>query len=66
MTNFNSHGQELDGKGKIVPTPYDAHEQVVRGPHTHSLKDGYQKAEPKAEAPKSAPKQAANENGYQK
>jgi hypothetical protein len=33
----------LDGKDKITPTPFDAHEQIVRGPHTHSLKDGYQK-----------------------
>lgn len=25
----------LDGKDNITPTPFDAHEQVVRGPHTH-------------------------------
>lgn len=55
--NHNSHGQELDGTGDIKPTPFDAHEQVVRGHHTHSAKDGYQPAEyefqefPKAEAP---------------
>jgi len=34
----------LDGTDKIVPTPYDAHEQVVRGPHTHSREEGYQPA----------------------
>jgi hypothetical protein len=33
MTNFNSHGQDLDGKGKIKPTPYDSHDQKVRGTH---------------------------------
>lgn len=41
----------LDGKDKITPVPFDAHEQVARGPHTHSLKEGYQPAKPKA-APK--------------
>ncbi len=30
MTNFNSHGQDLDGKSKIEPTPFDAHERNVR------------------------------------
>ena len=30
MTNFNTHGQDLDGKGKIEPTPFDAHERNVR------------------------------------
>lgn len=41
----------LDGKDKITPTPFDAHEQVVRKPHTHSLEHGYQplKEEPKAD-----------------
>lgn len=37
----------LDGKDKIKPTPYDAHEQVVRGPHTHSIEKGYEAAKPK-------------------
>lgn len=32
----------LDGKTPITPTAFDAHEQVVRQPHTHSLEDGYQ------------------------
>lgn len=38
----------LDGTDKITPTPFDAHEKVVRGPHTHSLKDGYQPVKPAA------------------
>lgn len=29
----NSHGAELDGKGIIKPTPFDAHEQATRGVH---------------------------------
>ena len=29
----NSHGEELNGKGKIKPTPFDAHEQATRGTH---------------------------------
>lgn len=29
----NSHGQELDGKGNIKATPFDAHEQATRGTH---------------------------------
>jgi hypothetical protein len=33
MTNFNSHGQDLDGKSQIKPTPFDAHEQKTRGTH---------------------------------
>lgn len=40
----NSHGAELDGKGVIKATPFDAHEQIVRKPHTHSLAEGYQPA----------------------
>jgi hypothetical protein len=32
---------KLDGTDKITPTPYDAHEQVVRKPHTHSREEGY-------------------------
>lgn len=36
MTNFNSHGQELDGKGKIQAVPFDAHEQATRGEHIPS------------------------------
>lgn len=31
----------LDGTERIVPTPFDHHEQAVRQPHTHSKKDGY-------------------------
>jgi hypothetical protein len=27
----------LDGKDKITPTPFDAHEQVVRKTHTHVM-----------------------------
>ena len=33
MTNFNTHGQDLDGKGKIVPTAFDAYEQVAHVQH---------------------------------
>lgn len=39
MTNFNSHGQELDGKGKIKPTDFDAHEQKTRGTHVPTTAD---------------------------
>jgi len=39
----------LDGKEPVTPTPFDAHEQVVRGTHTHSAKEGYVKAETPAE-----------------
>ena len=35
----------LDGKDKITPTPFDAHEQVVRKPHTHDPEHGYQPVE---------------------
>jgi hypothetical protein len=52
---------KLDGTEKLTHTPFDAHEQIVRGPHTHG-KYGYQKAEaPKvpAPAPKRAPEQSA-------
>lgn len=31
--NYNSHGQPLDGTGKIKPVPFDAHEQATRGEH---------------------------------
>lgn len=43
----------LDGKEPIKPVPFDAHEQVVRLPHTHSVKEGYKPApeKPKAKAP---------------
>jgi hypothetical protein len=50
ISAHSSHKQKeipmanLDGTDKIVPTPYDAHEQVVRGPHTHSADEGYQPA----------------------
>lgn len=42
---------KLDGTETPKPTPFDAHEQVVRQPHTHSKEEGYQplKAEEKAE-----------------
>jgi hypothetical protein len=33
---------KFDGTEKLAPTPFDAHEQATRGPHTHSAKDGYQ------------------------
>jgi hypothetical protein len=38
MTNFNSHGADLDGKSKIAPTPYDAHEKATRGEHVPTTK----------------------------
>lgn len=34
----------LDGTDVIKPTPFDAHEQVVRGPHSHSIEEGYKPA----------------------
>ena len=36
---------KLDGTDKITPTPFDAHEKVVRGPHTHSAASGYEATE---------------------
>jgi hypothetical protein len=36
---------KLDGTEQLKPTPFDAHEQVVRGPHTHSNAEGYQTTE---------------------
>jgi len=36
----------LDGTDKIVPTAYDAHEQVVRNPHDYSQEKGYVPAPP--------------------
>jgi hypothetical protein len=36
---------KLDGSEKLAPTPFDAHEQVVRDHHTHSARHGYQPAE---------------------
>lgn len=36
---------KLDGTDDIKPTPFDAHEQVVRGHHTFSREKGYQAAE---------------------
>lgn len=41
----------LDGSDKIIPTPFDAHEQVVRGPHEHT-KDGYKPKAKEEDAPK--------------
>ena len=35
----------LDGTDKITPVPFDAHEQVVRGHHSHSAEKGYHKAD---------------------
>jgi len=35
----------LDGKQKIRPTAFDAHEQLTRAPHTHSAATGYAAAE---------------------
>jgi hypothetical protein len=35
---------ELNGTEKITPTPFDAHEKVVRGTHENS-KDGLKPAE---------------------
>ena len=34
--------QNLDGTMPIIPTPFDAHERVVRGPHTHTQEEGYE------------------------
>ena len=34
----------LDGKDVIKPTPFDAHEKIVRGHHTHSKDAGYESA----------------------
>lgn len=42
--------QKLDGSEVFKPTPFDAHEQVVRKPHTHSKEDGYQPVKPEVEA----------------
>ena len=45
---------KLDGSETLKPTPYDAHEQVVRGPHKfvpgHHEDSGY-----KPDLPKPAP-----------
>ncbi|MGO9863853.1 MAG: hypothetical protein ACLPLR_09610 [Terriglobales bacterium] len=38
----------LDGKEPIKPTPYDAHEQIVRKSHSFSPEQGYQPAPEKA------------------
>lgn len=35
---------DFKGDGKPPLHPYDAHERVVRGPHSHSLEHGYQPA----------------------
>jgi hypothetical protein len=35
----------LDGKEPVKAVPFDAHEQVVRQPHTHSLEEGYKPLE---------------------
>jgi len=42
---------KLDGTDTIKPTPFDAHEQVVRAPHTH-------------EAPANASAEAHEASGY--
>jgi len=31
---------KLDGKEQVAPTPFDAHEKIVRSTHRHT-KDGY-------------------------
>jgi hypothetical protein len=36
----------LDGKHVITPVPFDAHEQIVRGPHSHTRLGGYKSAAP--------------------
>ena len=41
MASQNHHGAELNGKDVITPTPFDAHEQVVRNTHTHNATTGY-------------------------
>jgi hypothetical protein len=36
---------KLDGTEEIKPTPFDAHESVVRGTHEHLAGEGYKPAE---------------------
>lgn len=43
-----SEDPKLDGTDKITPTPFDAHEQVVRSQHDYSKESGYTPAEPVA------------------
>lgn len=46
---------KLDGTETPKPVPFDAHEQIVRGPHEHT-KDGYVSKEYKhQEFPKAPP-----------
>jgi hypothetical protein len=33
---------KLDGKERIHPVPFDAHERVTRAHHTHDAESGYQ------------------------
>lgn len=40
----NSHGEELDGKGNIKPTPFDAHEQSVRSSDPEKEPEEFPKA----------------------
>ena len=35
----------LDGKDEIKPTPFDAHEKVVRNTHNYSRTEGYAPSE---------------------
>lgn len=37
---------KLDGTETPKPTPFDAHEQVVRNTHSFSKEEGYVKADP--------------------
>jgi len=36
----------LDGTETIKPTPFDTHEQIVRGPHAFDKEQGYVKTDP--------------------
>jgi hypothetical protein len=36
----------LDGTETLKPTPFDAHEQVVRGPHAFDKDNGYVTTDP--------------------
>jgi hypothetical protein len=52
---------KLDGTEVIKPTPFDAHEQIVRKPHTHvGNEGGYALVDPPAE-PAEYPKAIAHD-----
>jgi hypothetical protein len=40
---------KLDGTEVLKPVPFDAHEQLVRNPHTYSREEGYTSAPATAE-----------------